>query len=83
MSHEQVFQLYIKLLYPQETLKAEEISAFQTVKGKMKRCYSIFIYSEYFHSVWLFVHLVIITDIAQLEFLKGLENILLFCEGSW
>lgn len=68
MSHEQVFQLYIKLLYPQETLKAEEILAFQTAKGKMKCCYSIFIYSEYFYSVprWHFVHLVIITDIAQL-----------------
>lgn len=83
MSHEQVFQLYIKLLYPQETLKAEWILAFQT--SKMKCCYSIFIYSEYFYSVprWNFVHLVIITDLAQLESLEGLENILLFSEGSW
>lgn len=75
---------YMKLLYPQETLKAEGILAFQTAKGKMKCCYSIFIYSEYFYSVprWHFVHFIIITDITQLKSLEGLENIFLFSEGS-
>lgn len=74
----------MKLLYPQETLKAEEILAFQAAEGKMKCCYSIFIYSEYFYSVtrWHFVHLIIITDIAQLESLEGLQDILLFSEGG-